>query len=57
MLAMAKGFGDERCRLEVLSRAHDPMQDMRWLILWEATEMIVASSDGFASNPRQHLDN
>jgi hypothetical protein len=54
---MAKGFEVQGRRLEMPSRAHDPMQEMRQLILWEAAAMIVASPDGFASDLRRALDN
>jgi hypothetical protein len=54
---MANGFGDKGGRLDMPSRAHGSMQDMRRLILWEATAMIVASPDGFASDLRRNLDN
>jgi hypothetical protein len=53
---MAKGFGVKGRRLEMPPRAHDPMQDMRRLILWE-TAMMVASPDGFASDLWRDLDN
>jgi hypothetical protein len=36
-------------------RAHDPMQAMRRLILWEAAAMIVPSPDGFVSDLRRDL--
>jgi hypothetical protein len=54
---MAKGLGVQIRRLEMPSRAHDPMQAMRRLILWEAAAMIVVSPDGFASDRRRDLDN
>jgi hypothetical protein len=52
---MVKGFGDKGRRVEMRSRAHHSTQDMRRLILWEATAMIVASPDGFASDLRRNL--
>jgi hypothetical protein len=39
------------------SRAHDPMQAMRRVILSEAAAMIVASPNGFVSDLRRDLDN
>jgi hypothetical protein len=54
---MAKGFGDKSQSLQMPSRAHDSMQDMRRLMIWEVTAMIVASPDGFASDLRRNLDN
>jgi hypothetical protein len=54
---MAQGFGDKGRRLEMLARAHDSMQDIRRLILWEAAAMIVASPDGFASDVWRNLEN
>jgi hypothetical protein len=54
---MAKEFGDKGRRLEMPSRAYDPMHDMRRWILWEATAMIIASPGGFASDLRPNLDN
>jgi hypothetical protein len=54
---MAKGFEVQDRRLEMPSRAHDPMHAMRRLILWEAAAMIVASPDGFASDLGRDMDN
>jgi hypothetical protein len=54
---MTKGFGVQGRRLEMPSRAYDPMQVMRRLMFWEAAVMIVVSPDRFASDLRRDLDN
>jgi hypothetical protein len=55
--AVAKAFRVQGRRLEMPSHAHDLMQAMRRVILWEAWAMIIASPDGRASDLRRDLDN